>query len=259
MRALRPAEGEARIRRRKNAFLLLIALAAALTFCLPFSQGFGIASSFLIAAFFACLPYALLRARLLSAQIAGSYEGQAILVEILNEYKINYFNMRRAIEQSIKRLEAAPIGREHLFRLSLSLRIVKSDEEIRQALDAFAGAVNTEWARMLAENIHSAVAEDMIVTAGLEDLLRECECTKKALERQKRLNNESGVMVKVLAPLMYLVLIGSLPRSFGIPAAEVLSTQVFTPTGLLLLLGIVGLWLLGIVLIKLLNRPKFDV
>jgi hypothetical protein len=259
MRALRPSEDESRIRRRKNTFLLLISLIAALGFYLPYSQGFGPGAALLIAIFFASLPYALLRARLLSARIEGSYEGQIILAEILNEYKINYFNMSRAIDQSIKRLEAAPIGRGHLFRLSLSLRVVKSEAEIRQALDGFIYAAGTEWARMLAENIYYAAAEGMTVTAGLEDLLAECGHTKKAIERQKRLNNESDVMVKVLTPLMYFILIGTLPYYFKIPLAEVVSTQLFTPMGLLLLLLIIALWLLGIVLVRLISRPKFDV
>jgi hypothetical protein len=259
MRALYPSEETGRIERRKNAFLMLLFLIAALSFYLPYSQGFGPGAALLIAVFFAGLPYALLRARLLSARIEGSYEGQIILAEILNEYKIGYFNMSRAIDQSIKRLEAAPIGRGHLFRLSLSLRTVKSDEEIRQALDGFIYAVNTEWAKMLAENIYYAAAEGMTVTAGLEDLLAECGHTKKAIERQKRLNNESDAMVKVLTPLMYFILIGTLPYYFEIPLAEVVSTQLFTPMGLLLLLLIIALWLLGIVLVRLLNRPKFDV
>jgi hypothetical protein len=221
--------------------------------------GAGAKVSVIAVVFFAAVPYALLRSKLAASQITGSYEGQTILLEILNEYKINHYNMRHAIERSLRHLDTAPIGKEHLYRLSMQLRTAKGDEDIKKALDDFMYAVGTEWAKMLASNIYCAVADDTIVTAGLEDLLLECEYTKKTLESQKRLNGEAGTMIKVLAPLVYIALIGSLPYYFAISWPEVIMLQFFTPTGFVLMIGIVGLCIASIIVINLINRPRFDV
>jgi hypothetical protein len=167
--------------------------------------------------------------------------------------------MRHAIERSIRHLDSAPIGKEHLYRLSMRFRTAKSDEDTKKALDEFMYAVGTEWAKMLASNIYCAVADGTVVTAGLEDLLLECEYTKKTLESQKRLNGEAGTMIKILAPLVYIVLIGSLPYYFGVSWGEVLLLQFFTPTGFMLMTVIVVLCIAAIIIINLINRPRFDV
>jgi hypothetical protein len=259
MAALHPSLDDEAAKKKANNFLLSTGAVSALGFVLPLLVGAGAALSVGIALFFAVASYMLLRSRLTASQITGSYEGQTILVEVLDEYKMHHFNMRYAIENSIKRLDAAPIGKEHLFRLSVSLRTAKSNDEIKEALDVFAFSVGTEWSKMLASNIYHAVADGTIVTAGLEDLLLECEYTKKTLEKQKRLNNEAGSMVKFLAPITYLALIGSMPYYFEISIFEVLSLQFLTPTGLILMIVIIALCVAGIIVINLTNRPKFDV
>jgi hypothetical protein len=259
MAVLHPSLDDGAARKKANRFLLSTGAVSALGFVLSLLAGAGPALSVGVALFFAAASYLLLRSKLASSRITGSYEGQTILVEVLDEYKMHHFNMRYAIENSIRRLDAAPMGRDRLFKLSVSLRTAKSNDEIKEALDAFAFSVGTEWSKMLASNIYYAVADGTIVTAGLEDLLLECEYTKETLEKQKRLNNEAGSMVKFLAPVTYLALIGSMPYYFEISIFEVLSLQFLTPAGLLLMIGTVALCVAGIVVINLTNRPKFDV
>lgn len=74
------------------------------------------AASALIMLFF---PYCLLRVKLEQLRTDSSREGEVLITELLENYKINYYNMLLAIEMSAKTIEEAPNSKRLLFNCSL--------------------------------------------------------------------------------------------------------------------------------------------
>lgn len=205
------------------------------------------------------LPYIWVRVKLASRQITGSYEGQVIIAEVLNQYKINYFNIVEALDQSIKHLDDAPLGKQLLFRMSRELKLQSTDLQLKEILDDFTHAGGTQWGKMLATNIYFAISEDANITLGLEDILRECEQAKKMLEQKKRSNQEAFAIIKFLAPVCYLLLMGALIKFFELSIAELIGYQFFTPNGSLIFILIIILSFINMVMVRLLSKPKFDI
>lgn len=229
-----------------------------LTYYLFLRQNAGM-MSVVWALLLAGLPYCYLRLKLASMQITGSYEGQVVITEILNQYKINYQNPIEAIEKSIRHLDRVPIGKRLLFCLVLRLHTYRSDEELRMILEDFALGINTEWGRMLSTNLYYAISEDANVTAGLEDLLKECELGKKMLEQGKRMNREAFSVITLLVPAIYLALIWALVQYMGFTIPKVIHYQFFTQNGLILFAVLLVLLFVTTAVSTVMRRPKFDV
>lgn len=83
------------------------------------------------------LPYAGLRLLLQRKRAAASREGEILLTELLENYKICYLNMRRAIEVSAQTIQEAPHAKRLLFSLSKGLNRGSSDAETETLLEEF--------------------------------------------------------------------------------------------------------------------------
>ena len=142
--------------------------------------------------------------RLYRIRVESSYDADKVVTEIANQYKICGFNMREAIRKSEKYLASAPFCRKHIYALALCLDTYKTDEELKKYLDYFVFSVDTQWAKMLSNNIYFAVVKNFNVVEGLSDILKDIKNSYTVAESSKRENSESVTMVLSLHLSVFL-------------------------------------------------------
>ena len=213
----------------------------------------------LVTGLFLCLlPYILLRLKLQVIRVESSREGEILVTELLENYKIHYFNMQRAIEVSAAGMEEAPNCRRLLFNLSKGLNAAGSAAEIKRLLEEFRLSINTSWANILAVNLYFALSGGMQVTYALSDLAAAVAMARKVDEYVKRENNEAKLMLKYLAPIAYLLtLVGGI-AFFRLTWKKYLFYQFHTTVGLTWLMISLLLYAVGILLYVYISRGKLD-
>ena len=220
-------------------------------------HGFGF-KAIVFGLIFAMMPYGTIRTRLISVRLKSSHEGELLIAEILNQYKINFRNMIEAVDQSISCLGRAPFSKTMLFRMARRLKTYRTLEELRTILDDFVYGIDTDWSKMLANNIYAAMISQVDVTAGLEDLLAECKDITQLLESDKRNNLEAGLIVKLLGPVMYFGLMWAAYEYMGYSVSEIISYQLFSKEGLGMLIAIALAGFISFVFITILENRKYD-
>lgn len=207
---------------------------------------------------FALLPYGWLWAKLISLRVEASYEGENLVSELLNQYKINYFNMSEAIDKSIGFLDNSPHVQYLLSKLSYQLKESATDDDLMDAINQFTFGIDTEWSKMLSNNIHLAVDDGLNVSVGLDDILKELRQAKSTFEINNRINSEGFTIVQLLSPLMYGGSIYIAVKYFDFTILKFMSFQLFTATGLKFTMVMVGLFLINIGIIVAFKNRKFD-
>ena len=209
-------------------------------------------------AFALVLPLLLILARLQTLRISSSREGEILLSELCDNYKINYFNMQQAIEVTALTIKEAPNCKRLLFNLSKGLNTLSEEGEIRELLKDFRFAIGTSWSGILADNMYFALVSGIRVTAAMEDLVVTVSKARKVEEFAKRENNEAGLILKYLAPLCYLLTFLGGIKYFGLTGAEFLEYQFMTSAGLSWFIISMMVYLAGIMLRMFLSRSKLD-
>lgn len=213
----------------------------------------------LIAAFFSAgLPYALLRLRLQVLRVESSREGEILVTELLENYKIQYFNMQRAIEVSAAEIEEAPNCKRLLMNLAKGIPAAGSADDIRRLLDEFRLSINTSWANILAVNMYFALTGGMQATNALHDLSEALVMARKADEYLKRENNEAKLMLKYLAPICYLMTVIGGILFFNLTWKKYLIYQFQTTAGLTWLVISSLLYVGGVLIYMYISRGKLD-
>ncbi len=214
-------------------------------------------SALLFSAFFGLFPYLFLYIRLNTIRTEGSFEADLIVGELLNQYKINYFNMIEAVDRMVT-LREAPVCRKAFYRLSLLLKEYRKEEELTDALKEMVFTVNTDWMRVLTNNIYLAIECHVNVSMGLEDILLELREAKTAAEKAKQINLEGFSILKYFSPAMYLLTVFIAIKYFGFSFKKFISYQFHTEAGIKLFLLILLLMLVNICCMFLFQKQKFD-
>lgn len=207
----------------------------------------------------ACMmPYLGLRCILQGRQVSGSHEGEILVTEILNNYKINFYNMTQAIEVTAMTLEEAPYSRKLLFNLSRGLNRVSDNTELKALMEEFHCAMGTAWAGILAVNMYLACQSGVKVTESLSDLALSMERARQIEEFSRRENNETRAILRYLVPFGSLLMTAGGIHFFGLSAGEWFYYQFQTPSGIAWFV----LWLLtymtAVGVHLLLSNRKFD-
>ncbi len=211
------------------------------------------------AAFTGALPYLTLSVRLRKIRAGSSAEGAVLLVELLDNYKMNFYNIREAIEVTALTIEDAPHTRKLMFDLSKGLNRAGDNVQIRKLLDNFRYSVGTSWASVLSDNIYLAVTSGMRIDAAMEDLIRTVEKAREISEFIRRENNEATVILKYLAPSCYLLTIAAGTKYFGLTAEEFIHYQFGTPVGLLWFTAALLLYLSALLVKEFLTKNRLDI
>lgn len=204
------------------------------------------------------LPYAILRIRLTSLQLEGSYEAEALITELTNMYRINNLNMLAAIEASIASLSKSPHSKRSLFHLSLAIKNYRTIEELSRGVDDFVAGTGTEWARLLGINIIESIVNGTDVSKALDDILSELKEIKSIIEKDRRANNEAFTLVKFIVPAVYILSVYGANKFFGFTLDKFFSYQFTTALGIKFFMAIIFLSAISFVAMFILKKPKFD-
>ncbi|MEE0741181.1 MAG: hypothetical protein U0M21_02700 [Emergencia sp.] len=209
--------------------------------------------------FTAAMPYCILLVRLHERRVARSREGDVLVQELLNNYKIYDCNMKEAIEVTAVSLEDAPNGKRLLLHLSKGLQTAVSKDEVERLLYGFRYALDTAWGNVLAANIFFAYMYGIHVDAALEDLLASMTRSREVVEYGKRENNEARMILWYLTPISYVLSIVAACRYFGFTLTKFIQYQWGTALGLRWFILIMMLYSTGILLNGFFSKEKMDI
>lgn len=204
------------------------------------------------------IPYLVLRCIVQERRVEGSKEGEVLVTEILNYYKICYCNMQEAVEAAALHMEGAPYCRQLLLNLSRGLQKTSSASEVKDLMEEFRFSIGTSWASILATDMYLACASGLKVTDSLADLAASMRQARKLEEMNRRENNEAGVILKYLVPAGGLLMTAGGIHFFGLTTEEYLQYQFGTGPGLTWLLLTLVAYIAAIAVYLLLSKRKFD-
>ncbi|MFA5528503.1 MAG: hypothetical protein WC996_07785 [Peptostreptococcales bacterium] len=243
---------------RKVHVFVLFSLLLFISMLIVLSHYTNPINTILIALLMGFTPYLYLRIKLYSIRISGSHEGSIVVRELVNQYRINYNNIIEAIER-VAKIKTAPVSQKAFYLLSIKIKECKTKEEIIHELETLTFIINTQWMKMLANNIYMAIEFGTNITSGLEDILFELKESKKIEEKKNQLNIESFSILNVLSPVMYAASILISIKYFDFSLRKFFEYQLKTPMGIKFLTLILLLTLLNRGIMLLVGKKKFDI
>ena len=240
-----------------RAFAIVSGLLSAITMII-FSERIS-AKLLLVSMFIALiLPYSFLRMRLEKLRIKSSREGEILITEILNNYRINYFNMREAIEKSAIGIEEAPNSKRLLFNLSKGLNRAGSDDEIRHFTDEFRLSLNTSWGNILSDSIYISLTRGTKVDEAISDLSKTVAKARSIDEFSRRQNNETKLILRYLIPACFIATGFGAVGFFGLTFKEYFYYQFKTEVGLTWFMISIIAYVVGILANGFISKTKLD-
>lgn len=204
------------------------------------------------------LPLLIQWGRLQSIRIKGSYEGLDLVTTLYNNYIICSSNIIFALDMTVPALKKSPYSKYNLARLSKAIKAYKTEYDLQEAVDTFAYSYRTEWANILSFCIFIGVYEGTNITAALESLVEQFKRVRQVMERNKRYNRETFVLMKALIPVAYFGLLYYGSTLFAKSFWQIILQQFTNPMGLKLFVVMAvmacGCWVLSAII----SRPKYD-
>ena len=216
--------------RSVRAFFIVSGLLS-LTVMILLAGRVGIGLQALASVIAAFLPYLLLRIRMENMRVKGSHEGEIMLAELTENYKIYYYNMKEAIDRTAVSLKDAPGSKRILANLSRGLDRAGSEKSMIKLLDEFSLSINTSWSNTLKNLMYFSLIHGIRVEEALEDLAGTLKSARKVEEYAKRENNESALMIRFMVPLTYLMTAYIGIVFFGFGTKKFLEYQFGTEVG----------------------------
>lgn len=203
-------------------------------------------------------PYLIVRIRLENIRKKSSFEGEAFVGEFLTKYRICRFNIFETMSKMAEDQNTAETCTRLLSKILYITRNSVSETVIKEATDSFAYAIHTNWSRMFAFNLRTAIKTGENVSLAMEDVFLQLREARALGEERIRLNAEATRMVIFLIPAMYGATVLISVKYVGLPWKEYLHNQFGTSEGFVLLLVISVMFLINIVIIEVVNNQKFD-
>lgn len=205
------------------------------------------------------LPYLFLRCKIQGQRVASSQEGEVLVTELLNNYKIHYCNMRQAIEVTAMTMEGAPHCRKLMLNLARGLHKAVAGGDVEILMEEFRFAIGTSWANILATDMYLACSGGLRVTESLSDLARSMAQARQLEEYGRRENNEARWMLCYLVPIGGLLMVLGGCHFFGLTISQLLHYQFHTGPGITWFVIWLTTYMAAVGVHLLLTRRKFDV
>jgi len=215
-------------------------------------------SSVFLAVVIAAMPYILLRIKFEGIRRKSSFEGEMLISNFLNQYRIANFNVYEALEKLLQESKNTKISNSFILKMLLELRSTGNPKEIKKAVDDFSGIINTNWSRMFAYNIQLAAEKGINVSLAIEDILIQLRDARTILEERKRLNSESIRIVVYMIPFLYAFTIVISIKYIGMSLNTYIKNQLFTKEGFLFFTVSLVMFLMNITIMEIVSRQKFD-
>ncbi|MEI8215750.1 MAG: hypothetical protein WCF96_01510 [Eubacteriales bacterium] len=203
-------------------------------------------------------PYLILRIKLENDRRKSSFEGETLIINILTQYRIHSLNIFETLESVIKDSNELKATKKILFKLLISIRNTGNEAKTISATKMFAFSINTNWSRMLGNNIQLAAIKGMDISNALEDILIQLRAAAVQAEERKRLNAEAVRMTIFMVPFMYLATIFMSVKYLDLSFGDFIKNQFHTSQGFMLFLLTIFLFLINLMLIEIINNQSFD-
>lgn len=204
-------------------------------------------------------PYGILKVRLQNFRVDISREGEIMITELLNNYRINYYNMREAIEKTALTIQEAPHSKKMLLQLTRDLTNAATVEDTKDAIEKFRYSLNTSWGDILATNITFGYVDGVKITNALVDLVDSIGRARKTMEQNNRENNESGILLKYLFPISYVLTYFGAIKFFGFTTEKFVYYQFKTESGMMWFMILVCVYIGSMAITSFLTKQKMDI
>ena len=181
-----------------------------------------------------------------------------MLAELTENYKINYYNMKEAIDRTAMSLDDAPSMRRIMLNLSRGLGRAGSEGSIARLLSEFSLSINTSWAGVLKNLMYFSLVHGIRVDEALTDLSLTLRRAREVEEYARRENNESNLMLKYLVPVMYILTIAGGVRFFGLGWKKFIYYQFETGVGLTWFTISLMIYAISYIVNSYLSKNKLD-
>lgn len=221
-------------------------------------RNLSIVTTITIAISIAIIPYMLIRIKFEAIRRKSSFEGEMLISNFLNQYRIVNFNVYEALEKMLEESKTTKTSNPLVLKMLLELRNASNPKQIKNAVNKFANIINTNWSRMFAYNIQLAAEKGINVSLAIEDILLQLRDARTIFEERKRLNSEAIRIVVYMIPLLYVFTVVMAIKFIGISLNKYVQNQLFTREGFLFFIVSSVMFLTNIVIIEIVNRQKFD-
>lgn len=240
-------------------FLLLSIIIALLTFIIIASLSGSVDLwMMLVSVGVGLLPLLFQWGRLQNLRVKGSYEAIDLITTFTNRYVLNNFNVIMALDSTVLALQNSPYSRYNIARLSKAIKMYRTPEDLQNALDDFAYAYRTDWATRFGNNIYIGVFDGLNISNSLSSLLESLKRARVLMEKNKRYNRESFMLMWGFVPLVYFGLFYYGSTLFAKSFFAILAQQFTSPMALKMFFLIVLLSCVSWVLSTIVTRPKYD-
>jgi predicted hydrocarbon binding protein len=205
-----------------------------------------------------CTPTIILLLIRRNKVIDGSYEAIKVTSELMNQYKLCNMKMDEAIDQTVKNLESSFKSKIPLARLNRGIIDFQDKEELVFLLEEFNYSMGTKWGAMLSNNIQISLEDGTDVEIALDDILEQLREIKNVNENQKRVNAEAFLIIKFVAPFLYLGSIWIMFNYFNFTVEKFLQYQFYDPKGFSSFVITMILIVINYVVYQIVKKPKFD-
>lgn len=239
-------------------FILVSTTLFILTIIFMFNSGNQLFINLLFAFVVAAIPYLILRVKLHNIRINSSYEANALITELNNQYKINFLNMIEAIDHTIPRLNKQPYSKKALTRFSLAIKQYRNSSELEEIIKEFNYSIDTAWSMLLATNLFLSIEYGDDVRESLDDIIEDLKDLKNISEKNKQYNHESFMIIKYIAPATYIFSVLAMFYIFGFNINKFIDYQFNNPMGLKFFILVIFFIAINYLIYFLIRKPKND-
>jgi len=239
-------------------FMLISGFLFFLTLIFMLNSGNQLFINLFFAVGIAAIPYLVLRVKLHNIRVSSSYEANALITELNNQYKINYLNMIEAIDKTIPRLHKQPYSKKALTRFSLAIKQYKNSMDLEEIIKEFNYSIDTAWSMLLATNLFLSIEYGDDVRESLDDIIADLKDLKNISEKNKQYNHESFMIIKYIAPATYILSVLAMFYIFGFNIDKFIEYQFNNPLGLKFFLLVTFFIAINYIIYFLIRKPKND-
>ncbi|WP_101809508.1 hypothetical protein [Paenibacillus pasadenensis] len=232
---------------------------AAMTLLFLSGSSTGLINALVISLLVGGMPTLILLVWRQRIRIGSSYEGDAVISELIAQYKLNHLNMLEAIDKTIPRVRTSKYSRRALSRLSMGVKENGSSLEIERLTKTFSYTFGTNWAELLANNIYLAIVYRDNVKEALDDILDELTNAKAVNEKGNQENSESFMIIKFVAPVSYIASVFAIVHYFDFSWSKFISYQFGSKYGIQSFLLVLLFMFINLLIFVFLRRPKNDI
>lgn len=242
---------------KKDMLLFIITLIFVASFIVG-KVSFDMNTALIFSLFLSSTPYVIVRIRFENLRKRTSFEGETLISNFLNAYRISNFNVYEGLEGILAQGKNELKSKSLILKMLLDLRQSGSPAKIRDIINDFGNTVGTNWSRMFAYNIQLAAEKGIDVSLAVEDILLQLRDARQLYEERKRLNSEAMRIVVYLIPLLYLFTIGASVLFIGVDFSKLIRNQFFTRQGFSLFNISALMFICNILLMECVSKQKFD-